>query len=64
MAASACGLLAHPRTWTLSSIPVTGRHCTALRLLSGSAIQRMIDECLGHPSKVRKHPQGARFDPV
>ena len=26
-----------------------------------SAIQRMTDECLGHASELRKHPQGAWF---
>ena len=29
-----------------------------------SAIQRMIDECLGHAFELRKHPQDARFGPV
>jgi hypothetical protein len=29
-----------------------------------SAIQRMIDEGLGHASELCKHPQAARFGPV
>ena len=29
-----------------------------------SAIQHMIDECLGHASELRKRPQDTRFGPV
>jgi hypothetical protein len=34
----------------------------SLRRLA-SAIHRMIDECLGHASELRKHPQDAQFGP-
>jgi len=35
-----------------------------VRRPSASAIQRMIDECLGHTSELLKHPQVARFNLV